>query len=427
MPINQIEYVTRIDLNKPGDAQPQVHNRWHPDVPSTATLKQRETVKIECLDWTGNQIGNNDSADDLRHVDLTRIHYLLGPFDIEGAEPGDALVIEIKDVQPLERQPWGYCGIFHKENGGGFLDKFYPECAKAVFDFEGIHATSRHIPHVKFAGLVHPGLMGTAPSQEILNLWNKRESKLKLEIQHVHDTSVANLPEPVNAHCGSATGDLREKIAREGARTIPGRPEHGGNCDIKNLSRGSKCYFPVHVPGAKFSIGDLHFSQGDGEISFCGAIEMAGVVTISASVIKNGVKDLALKSPIYLPGEVQNHYSPSRYLTFEGFSVDEEGEQKFLCSTTAYRQSCIRTIEYLRRFGYSDYQIYLLLSSAPIEGHLAGVVDVPNACTTLGLPMDIFDFDISPSAEVTQRDMKSCAFVTGSTHALTFDFDSLAK
>ena len=30
---------------------------------------------------------------------------------------------------------------------------------------------------------------------------------------------------------------------------------------IKNLSRGSKVYLPVHVPGAKFSVGDLHFSR----------------------------------------------------------------------------------------------------------------------------------------------------------------------
>lgn len=39
------------------------------------------------------------------------------------------------------------------------------------------------------------------------------------------------------------------------------RPEHGGNCDIKNLSRGSKVFLPVHVKGAKFSVGDLHFSR----------------------------------------------------------------------------------------------------------------------------------------------------------------------
>ena len=70
-------------------------------------------------------------------------------------------------------------------------------------------------------------------------------------------------------------------MGKEGARTIPGRPEHGGNCDIKNLSRGSKVYLPVHVKGAKFSVGDLHFSQGDGEISFCGAIEFVALAHLS--------------------------------------------------------------------------------------------------------------------------------------------------
>ena len=43
---------------------------------------------------------------------------------------------------------------------------------------------------------------------------------------------------------------------------------------IKNLSKGSRCYFPVFMKGANLSVGDLHFSQGDGEMSFCGAIEM---------------------------------------------------------------------------------------------------------------------------------------------------------
>jgi acetamidase/formamidase len=110
-----------------------------------------------------------------------------------------------------------------------------------------------------------------------------------------------------------------------------GRPEHGGNCDIKNLSRGSKVYLPVHVKGAKFSVGDLHFSQGDGEISFCGAIEMAGVITINFKVMKNGMADLGMKSPLYLPGPVEPHYGPGRYLTFEGFSVDEHGKQVSKC------------------------------------------------------------------------------------------------
>lgn len=87
-------------------------------------------------------------------------------------------------------------------------------------------------------------------------------------------------------------------------------------------------YLPVHVAGAKFSVGDLHFSQGDGEISFCGAIEMAGVITLNLRVLRNGMADLALRSPIYIPGPVEPQFGPGRYVYFEGFSVDEHGRQR---------------------------------------------------------------------------------------------------
>lgn len=50
MPTEAIRYVTKVDLNKPGYEQPQVHNRWHPDVPFSETIYPGETVKIECLD-----------------------------------------------------------------------------------------------------------------------------------------------------------------------------------------------------------------------------------------------------------------------------------------------------------------------------------------------------------------------------------------
>ena len=62
--------------------------------------------------------------------------------------------------------------------------------------------------------------------------------------------------------------------------------------------------------------------------------------------------------------------------------------------------------------GYDDYQIYLLLSCAPVQGHVAGIVDIPNACTTMGLPIDIFDFDIRPGVKVEKRDLGSCAFAS---------------
>ena len=101
--------------------------------------------------------------------------------------------------------------------------------AKAIWDFEGIFCTSRHIPHVKFAGLIHPGILGCAPSAEVLAEWNKREGDLAAA--NKLDRDVALPPQPLNAHAGSANGTTAGKVGKEGARTVPGRPEHGGNCE----------------------------------------------------------------------------------------------------------------------------------------------------------------------------------------------------
>lgn len=103
---------------------------------------------------------------------------------------------------------------------------------------------------------------------------------------------------------------------------------------------------------------------------------MAGTITIKFSVMKGGVAHLGMKSPIYIPGPVEPNFGPGRYIYFEGFSVDEHGKQHYLDATVAYRQTTLRCIEYLRRFGYDDYQVYLLLSCAPVQGHIAGLVDV---------------------------------------------------
>ena len=71
---------------------------------------------------------------------------------------------------------------------------------------------------------------------------------------------------------------------------------------------------------------------------------------------------------------------------------------KALDVNVAYRQACLNAIEYLKKFGYSGAQAYSILGTAPCQGHISGVVDVPNACATLWLPTEIFDFDIMPSS-----------------------------
>jgi formamidase len=393
----------KVDLTQSMDRQELPgHNRWHPDIPAVVSVNPGEVFRIECKDWTDGQIKNDDSSDDVRDVDLTVVHVLSGPIWVNGAEPGDILVVDLLDIGALQGDEWGFTGIFDKKNGGGFLTDHYPDPAKAIWDFQGIYTSSRHIPGVRFAGITHPGLIGCAPSHELLATWNKRETELQNSQPDVrtYGTGLAGdvpvlaaLPNPTNAILGTLPKSDFDRVAAEGARTVPPR-EHGGNCDIKNLSRGTKIYFPVYVEGAKLSMGDIHFSQGDGEISFCGAIEMSGFIDLHVDIIKGGVEKYAMVNPIFKPGPVEPRYS--EYLVFEGISVDEMGKQYFMDVHIAYRRACLNAIEYLKKFGFTGEQAYLLLSCAPVEGRVSGIVDVPNACCTLAIPTEIFEKNILP-------------------------------
>jgi formamidase len=329
---------------------------------------------------------------------------LSGPIGVEGAEPGDLLVVDILDLGPVPQevgeapgQGWGYTGIFAKANGGGFLTDYFPDAYKAIWDFHGVKATSRHIPGVSYTGITHPGLFGTAPSAELLARWNQRERAL-IATDSNRVPPLALPPLAQNSLGGLANGGVATKIAEEGARTVPAR-ENGGNHDIKNFTRGSRVFYPVHTKDAKLSGGDLHFSQGDGEITFCGAIEMGGYIDFRVDLIKGGMEKYGVTTnPVFMPGNVEPRYS--EFMTFIGVSVDRETDENYyLDATVAYRRACLNAIEYLKKWGYTGEQAYLLLGSAPIEGRLSGVVDIPNACCSLYVPTEIFDFDIRPTAE----------------------------
>ena len=382
----------KVDLEQSPYDNEKIHNRWHPDIPMTCWVNPGDDFILETYDWTGGYIKNNDSADDVRDVDLTTVHFLSGPVGVKGAEPGDLLVVELLDIGAKQDSLWGFNGFFSKKNGGGFLTEHFPLAQKSIWDIEGMFTRSRHVPGISYAGLIHPGLIGCLPDAKMLAEWNKREQEL---IDSNPTGGLANPPFAPTAHMGKMQGDAKAKAAAEGARTVPGR-EHGGNCDIKDLSRGAKVYFPVYVDGAGLSVGDLHFSQGDGEITFCGAIEMAGWVHMRVSLLKGGMAKYGIKNPIFKPSPITPSYND--YLIFEGVSVDEQGKQHYLDVNVAYRQACLNAIEYLKKFGYSGAQAYSILGTAPVQGHISGVVDIPNACATLWLPTQIFDFDINPSA-----------------------------
>lgn len=384
------------------------HNRWHPDIPPAAMVKPGDSFRVECKEWTDGQIGNNDSANDVRDVDLDVAHMLSGPIGVEGAEPGDLLIVDILDIGPVPQesgehcgQGWGYSGIFSKVNGGGFLTDYFPDAYKAVWDFQGQQCTSRHVPGVRMTGITHPGLFGTAPSPDLLARWNERERAL-IATDPDRVPPLALPPLATGVLPGSATGAVAEAIARDGARTVPPR-EHGGNQDIKNFTRGSRIFYPVFVKDAMLSGGDLHFSQGDGEINFCGAIEMGGFIDLHVDLIKGGMEKFQIvNNPVFMPGRVEPLYS--EWLTFVGISVDHrDNSNLYMDATQAYRNACLNAIEYLKTWGYSGEQAYLILGTAPVEGRIGGVVDIPNACCSLFLPTEIFDADIRPNADGPRR------------------------
>ncbi|XP_023635598.1 uncharacterized protein LOC17879429 [Capsella rubella] len=408
--------VVNVDLNKkPWQQNKPLHNRWHPEIPPVAEVKAGEFFRVEMVDWTGGAVKDDDSAGDIKSIDLSTVHYLSGPINVVdedgvAAKPGDLLAVEICNLGPLPGDEWGFTGSFDRENGGGFLTDHFPCATKAIWYFEGIYAYSPQIPGVRFPGLTHPGIIGTAPSKELLRIWNERERQLEESgpksltlCEVVHQRPLANLPTSTGCLLGNIEeGTLEwERISKEAARTIPGR-ENGGNCDIKNLSRGSKIYLPVFVEGANLSTGDMHFSQGDGEISFCGAIEMSGFLELKCEIIRNGMQEYLTPmgptplhvNPIFEIGPVEPRFS--EWLVFEGISVDESGKQHYLDATVAYKRAILNAIDYLFKFGYSKEQVYLLLSCCPCEGRISGIVDSPNAVATLAIPTAIFDQDIRP-------------------------------
>jgi formamidase len=398
------EQLFPLDSRQKFEDQAKVgHNRWHPEIPPVATVKPGSSFRVDCREWFDGAIVNDDSAEDILNAPLLTVHKLSGPFAVEGAKPGDLLIVDILDVGPIPQedsgplagQGWGYTGIFSRNNGGGFLTEQFPDAYKAIWDFTGQIATSRHIPGVSFAGLIHPGLMGTAPSAKLLAAWNTREGDL-IATDPGRVPPLALPPEAEHAVLGSVPAAEFARVAGEAARTAPPR-ENGGNQDIKNLSKGSRVFYPVFVDGANLSLGDLHFSQGDGEITFCGAIEMGGFIDLRVDIIPGGMETYGVgENAIFLPGTVDPRFS--EWLAFSGTSVTLGGEQRYLDSHLSYQRACLHAIDYLVKFGYSPEQAYLLLGAAPIEGRLSGVVDIPNSCSTVYLPTAIFDFDVRPSA-----------------------------
>ena len=82
----------------------QEHRRPQPLALRTSrrrsTVKPGDSFRVHCREWFDGAIDNDDSADDVRDAPLSTVHVLSGPIAVEGAEPGDLLIVDILDVGP---------------------------------------------------------------------------------------------------------------------------------------------------------------------------------------------------------------------------------------------------------------------------------------------------------------------------------------
>lgn len=66
--------VVPIDLKKkPWEQKLPLHNRWHPEIPPVATVKTGEVFRVEMVDWTAGAIKDDNSASDVKHLDLSTV------------------------------------------------------------------------------------------------------------------------------------------------------------------------------------------------------------------------------------------------------------------------------------------------------------------------------------------------------------------
>lgn len=213
-------------------ADANVHHVWDNSIEPALHIEPGDVVRFECRDALDGQIGIDSTAEDLANASFDPVHPVTGPVYVDGAEPGDALVVELLHLQ---HKGWGFTGFMPGEMGLGLLPEDFEDAGLYVWDLEG--DVGRFVNGIDIPLDPFPGILGVAPAADG---------------QH---------------------------------GTLPPRSV-GGNMDVKHMTAGSTVYLPVEVDGALFSTADCHATQGDGEVCVTG-IEAPMFVTARFDVRKN--------------------------------------------------------------------------------------------------------------------------------------------
>ena len=189
-------------------------------------------LRIQPGDVVNTKTVDSAGFDDkgVRHT-KTHGNPLTGPFYVEGAEPGDAIVVQLKRVR-LNRTT-GYTG---------YRVSTLTQEAQAKFS-----------PPAYTEGAVLPGRSDLVPMT--IDVKNGTARPKDSVSKRVDLTFTAR---PMLGCIGVAPG-----LAQSPTSGPAGA--YGGNLDYKEVREGATVMLPVSVPGAYFFIGDGHALQGDGE------------------------------------------------------------------------------------------------------------------------------------------------------------------
>lgn len=373
MSVKADEYI-KIDRSKQlGDEQEVGHNRWHPDIKPVAEVEQGQTVGIETRDAFDGQFNHDTVEEQVAGCNLNLIHPLTGPVYVKGAEPGDLLEVKVQEVTPEA------FGFTVQVPGFGFLRDIYTEPYIIHWDIADGFATSDDLPGVKIPGAPFMGVIGTAPSHELLEQINKRETDLQ------ERGGAVLLPDTTDAVPVDAG------IASKAVRTIAPH-ETGGNVDIKQLTAGTTVRIPVYTEGALFSVGDAHFAQGDNES--CGtAVEMGATFYGSFNLLKGEAKKRNIQDMQFYRDDyftTPEMAVPQRFFATTGQSYTRDGVAQSEDTTLAARNALLNMIEYLvTERGYTEQQAYAICSVA-VDLRISEMVDVPNFVVSALLPAGYF-------------------------------------
>ena len=370
---------------------PKCHNRWHHAIPPVASASPGDVVVFGTRDAFDHSLDRNSTAADVVALNLNLVHPLTGPLFVRGAKAGDVLAVTLLDIEP---DAFGYTIIVP---GFGFLRDAFPDAFIARWDLTRRGATSPDLPgvNIRFDGFM--GTIGVAPGPGETETFFQREAQL------IAAGGAALGPQPLDALPAKVCGPGGTNAERC-LRTIPPR-ENGGNMDVKQMQVGTTLLLPCFVDGCLLSIGDVHFAQGDGEVSGT-AIEMDATVTVKVDVRKGGAAKL--KRPHYLGGDQLKRLAPERFHATVGYPLKPAN---FIPPTHAYlggtpigplsnlsedltlaaRDALLQMIEWIvDNKGLTREQAYVLASVA-VDLRINNVVDVPNYAVSAILDLGVFD------------------------------------